>query len=258
MDVDYNKLAEGNRIVLLCRDKINTIRKDKNKKNFLDQFNVGYKFSFFYLIKFLKHNQDVAQKVLGNIYSDNKSKMLYADSVESFLIKQYIPAVYYEMGKKKVMVEGMPDMYQFCLEGLRNSVWKYTREDIKFSTFAINGIRNNICIFRKRAAKDKRTNKWNKVSLFIDFQSGNAKESFEHEIVDQKDNSPVISIFDFLKSIAPLAKFTEKQMFEISNYVAIRKTKQTDHGVLNNAKRKIIKFIGENPEIIPQFAKVIG
>ena len=67
MDVDYNKLAEGNRIVLLCRDKINTIRKDKNKKNFLDQFNVGYKFSFFYLIKFLKHNQDVAQKVLGNI-----------------------------------------------------------------------------------------------------------------------------------------------------------------------------------------------
>ena len=47
-------------------------------------------------------------------------------------------------------------------------------------------------------------------------------------------------------------------MFEISNYVAIRKTKQTDHGVLNNAKRKIIKFIGENPEIIPQFAKVIG
>jgi len=44
------------------------------------------------------------------------------------------------------------------LLGLRESVWKYQRADIKFSTYAINGLRNNIIFFKRRYNKNKKEN----------------------------------------------------------------------------------------------------
>jgi hypothetical protein len=263
MDVDYIKLAEANRLIAACTEKIKRIRKDKKNKLLLNEHNVGYRYGFFYFVKFLTEKQKLAQKFLGKFYTENRDKMLYPASVESFLIRQYVPAIYHEIGKKKGKIDSMAELKQFCMEGLRNSVWKYTREDIKFTTFAINGIRNNITIYKKRVSREKKDSKWSRISLFSDCNSSGSsgslfKDSFENSIIDPRMNEVTISIVDFLQTIAPQAKITEKQMFEINNFVAIKKSRPTDFRTLNMAKKKIKQFIVDNPQAIPEFARIVG
>jgi len=197
MDVDYIKLAEANRLIAACTEKIKRIRKDKKNKLLLNEHNVGYRYGFFYFVKFLTEKQKLAQKFLGKFYTENRDKMLYPASVESFLIRQYVPAIYHEIGKKKGKIDSMAELKQFCMEGLRS-------------------------------------------------------------IIDPRMNEVTISIVDFLQTIAPQAKITEKQMFEINNFVAIKKSRPTDFRTLNMAKKKIKQFIVDNPQAIPEFARIVG
>ena len=185
MDIDYKKLASSNIILSKWKASLDNIKDETVKKNLKTSYNIGYNKSFFYYVMFFRNHSNVANKILGSCFKKDRSKMFYAEQVETPLICQYMPAIYSEFRNKRIPEDIREEMFQNCLLGLRESVWKYARHDIKFSTYAINGIRNNIVFYRRQKSDSRK--RWDDVvTSFSQFAQKEAEVSYEMTIQDRK------------------------------------------------------------------------
>lgn len=256
MEIDYKKLASSNSLLAKWKLALDSIE-DKSLKRDLKSYNLGYKKNFFYYVNFFKNDYKVAEKILGPQFSKDRKKMFFAETVESELIMQYRPAIFSEFRSKKVTIDIMDEVFQNCLIGLRESVWKYARKDIKFSTYAINGIRNNIGFYRAQKSDAKK--KLNDVAIsFSQFAQLDSEASFEAQIPDERSNEKCLPVFDFIMSIAQDARLTHKHIDEMKIYVEDKRNRKVNFGILKTAKKRLIAYIEKNPHIVPEFEKLVG
>lgn len=257
MEIDYKKLAFSNSLIAKWKLVLDSIQDESVKRDLKASYNLGYNKNFFYYVNFFKNHSNKASKILGSQFAKDKKKMFFAETVETELILQYRPAIYAEFRNKRITVDIREEIFQHCLIGLRESVWKYARSDIKFSTYAINGIRNNIGFYRSQRSDAKK--KWDDVvTSFSQLTQSDSEPSFETCIEDKRDHDKCLPVFDFILSIAKDAALTKQHINEIKYYVAEKRTRKVDFGLLKTAKKRLVAFIEKNPHIVPEFDKLVG
>jgi len=252
MDIDYKRLAQENKALFVWKQKIHSIMLKEEMHDVRAKYNLGYTRNFFYYVKFFKNNYHVAKKYLGAKFAKQYDSLFYAEQVEDALIRQYIPAVYAEMGKRVKNPAIWEELFQYLLLGLRESVWRYSREDIKFITFAINGIRNNIKFFMADKNKVGRRLK-NQQVTFSDFARNQENKfgcNFEDYIEGDHDFSKKTEIMDMVRFVADNSNLTDLQRNVVDEYL---KTGIITTDVLHAARKKMVKFVRKNPD---QFAEL--
>ena len=241
IQIDYAKLSKSNQLFFNWKNKIHDLMMQSNMKQERQLYQLGYNRNFYYYVKFFKNNTQIAAKYLGKKFVKDMPKMFFAETIENDLIVQYVPAIYSEMSKHTIPPMLWQDLYDYLLIGLRDSVWRYSREDIKFSTYAINGLRNNIRFFMSNSARERRMSKSAGI-LFSDmnlYEDENGSPAFEKAVVDERKDIDRLEIADTVRHIAVKANVTPQQMDAINFYI--------DHGYAenercSNARRKMAKY----------------
>lgn len=118
-------------------------------------------------------------------FSKDRTKMFYAFKVEDQLIRKFHRAVYHVMKRFRVKNKNLfDDLSSLGFQTVRSSIWRYSKSDVKLSTFVFNGL---ICAYRgmlshRQVARNKKKN-------FISF-SAVSKDFEKQSRVDLKAEDP--------------------------------------------------------------------
>lgn len=252
MAINYEKLAESNKVTLKWRNALVERIKGRSKepevkaiKKLLPATN------FLGIVSFLKDNKKKAAAILGSEFTKDYKKMFYAAEIENELIKQYVPAVYSVLRNKKFNPMYADDLLNDLLYSLREIVWRYNRKDLQFSTYAITSLKNNY--YYKMANIARKKNYVYKNPLIIIDDLNHHSSSFsgrnsEFEINDQ------ISFHDFMKRILKEIKFTKSQKNCLIRFLG----KQTYQRKTFRIVQEIIKsHLIEKDVLMPQMEEIV-
>jgi hypothetical protein len=253
-DIDYVKLAKANTLVKKWREKTISLINDKNRKMFSDAFGIRKINTTVYFVRFFKKHYKEAVNLLGKQFARDYKKMFYAETVENELIKKFIPAVYSWLGKMKISGEDFEDVFSEMLLAVRNSVWMYTRSDIMFTTYAINGIKAGIPFAISRINEKKSLNR----TVSFEELTKNSDESadFAGSIEDhrqQKDSD--YEVKEFLEKICSEANLTVKQREVIEKFL---KTGETDKFLFYDTRKRLRKFYEEREDLREAVEKLLN
>lgn len=254
--VDYKKLAKSNSRLAYWINILKSKMTGETKKLVMNTLGQSYKLNYLYYIKFFKSHKLLAENILGRKFSKEHNTLFYSEEIENDLIVQYIPALHHEMNKNKVSPSLVEDCVAALLLGLRESVWKYQRADIKFSTYAINGLRNNIIFFKKRYNKNKKENMPREYFIEEFFMHGQENSHDRLDILadSSADFQDKVNIFDFIKSIQMDADISPAQIKSVFSQL---QGKPYDSKTFKKAKLKLSAFITENREKLPDMEQII-
>jgi len=248
MDINYKKLAKQNIIINKWVTDLTNIIKSKSQHEKMKQLGLCFHSCFFTKVFFLLENSE-AEKILGESFIKEKKKIgkPYAWEIENQLITQYIPGIWSRFRLRNVASKfenNFDDIYQFVLNGIRESVWKYQRPDIKFVTYCLNGMDNNIIIFHKRSTNRN----VNKVFNFLSYTRPNDDSSIEESIADYR--STKINPVNFIQSLYGPAGLNEKETEAIDIYLSGH---CVDLKCVFSAKKKLFKYVSSHLNELPDY-----
>ena len=257
MEIDYKKLAQSNKVLLRWKNKLLDNINTNNKKFFYDTYGIRRNSNIIKIAMMFKKYHKECCNLLGPNFSKDKSKMFYAEKVEDQLISQYIPAIILEMKKANIKDNETEEIYSGLLIHLRSSVWMYTRSNIKFCTFAINGIRSSVKFARAQIYKKSKAKGFMKTFLFEDMPSSCETESAKDFIC--VDNNSIehghVDSIDFINSICKEAKLTTLQKDAIFDFIKNGNSLNYKQAFFV-AKRVLKKYIQKNTETITHISEI--
>lgn len=253
MAIDYKKLARSNTINLKWRDKlINKIRSNyKDPKIKLLKASLPA-VNFFGMMMFFKNNKKEAAKLFGPNFLKDYKDMFYAAEIENELIKQYIPAIYSILRNKKINPILFDELINQMICGFREVVWRFNREDLQFSTYAITSLKNNFC-YEISNLTNKKKNKFQRSVLVTD-KLKDCFSSFSGRSTEQ-DFMDKIPLSNFMERIINEVKFSKAQKNCLIKFL----NKQSYiHKTMKQVKEIIKKHITEQDLLMPQMEEIVA
>jgi len=248
-DVDYKKLAKANLKLLFWRDKVR--EHAKSNKDFRIAHNMNAKSNIQKVVRFFKKHKKEAVALLGKKFEREYKSLFYAFSVENDLIKQFIPAIYKVITAHGVRKDYHDDFFSELMISLRDSVWMYTRPEIKFATYAINGIKKNIIYLKINAAEDMVRKNY---ILYDDFKGNDVESPFEELAVDKAKPIDYETTFaEFIERVCEEAKLTPIQKEHIHNFYKDGIASKYTFFV---TRKKLKKYVLDNLENLPRMENI--
>ena len=248
-DVDYKKLAKANLKLLFWRDKVR--EHAKSNKDFRITHNMNAKSNIQKVVRFFKKHKKEAVALLGKKFEREYKSLFYAFSVENDLITQFIPAIYKVIAIHGVRKDYHDDFFSELMISLRDSVWMYTRPEIKFTTYAINGIKKNIIYLKINAAEDMVRKNY---ILYDDFKGNDVESPFEELAVDKAKPIDYETTFaEFIDRVCEEAKLTPIQKEHIQNFYKDGIASKYTFFV---TRKKLKKYVLDNLENLPRMENI--
>lgn len=149
------------------------------------------------------------QKLRKQFEKDCKT-MFFAKEIENDLILQYKPMVYHVLRRFKIDSDEVYDCaLSVGLQSLRGAIWRYSRDSIKFITYAMNGV---ICGVRGIISDmhESKKIKIKNIEKLCQNEEAYALFAFgDHVLIDKKAEDPV-------EIVAHGKQFDEKFLGEVA------------------------------------------
>lgn len=255
-EVDYKKLAKTNRKLAFWIESLKSKMVGEKKKLVMKSIGQSYKLNYLYYVKFFKEHKSTAVSLLGSKFAKDYNGLFYSEEIENDLIRQYIPAIYNKMNRTKIHPHLFEDCVAALLVGLRESVWKYQREDIKFCTYAIKGIENNLIFFKRQHSRNNKSTtvmQYYIEDFFYDHDTKN-QDRLDILVDSSVPKQDQINIRDFIISIHVKADISPAQLRSIFAQI---EGQPYDSKTFRKAKDKIALYISENRESLPELEEII-
>jgi hypothetical protein len=250
--VDYKKLAGSNLKLLGWADKVRLHAKDN--KDFRVVYGLNAKSNIQKVVRFFKKHKKEAVALLGRKFEREYKSLFYASSVENDLIIQFLPAIHKALNDHKISQNEYDDFQSELMFSLRHSVWMYTRSDIKFTTYAINGIKKNIIYLKIDAAEERVKKNYVLFDDYRGFISDGVETPFEEIAVDNsKPVEPETNFVEFIERVCDEAKLTDIQKEHIKTfYTGGVASKYTFFAT----RKKLKKYVLNNLETLPRMEDI--
>ncbi len=248
MEIDYAKLAKANNLVFKWRNKLKSHINKKNIKFFSQTYGLRPVSGTLIYVKFFTKNYKEAVNILGSEFEKEYKDLFYAFEIENDLIKQYQPAIYRYGMQRLFSNKGKRNEYEvdelesYLLLCLRDCVWNYREENIKFSTFAISSIKKNSRFFFGNASRNRSSCPYPMYEdMKIRNKSGTPLDFSEVIVSNAKTETGALESSAVIEKLCDLAGITDRQRSEITKYVKTGEYSKFTFFVARKALREFVE-----------------